>query len=105
MGRQLGCRAVVIEDLDFADAAEQGRERAGRRPSRGRRGRGFRGLVSGIPTGKFRDRLAQMTFNAGLAVIAVDPAYTSRWGRSTGSPRFKIILTRSPSAAITPPPW
>ena len=32
------------------------------------------------PTGKFRDRLAQMTANAGLAVIAADPAYTSRWG-------------------------
>ena len=28
----------------------------------------------------FRDRLVQMAANAGLAVIAVDPAYTSRWG-------------------------
>jgi hypothetical protein len=81
LASQLGCRAVVIEDLDFADAREQGRERAGSRPSRGRRGRGFRRLVSGIPTGKFRDRLVQMASNAGLAVIAVDPAYTSRWGR------------------------
>jgi len=81
LARQLGCRAVVIEDLDFADARGQGRERAGIRPSRGRRGRGFRRLVSGIPAGKFRDRLAQMTSNAGLAVIVVDPAYTSRWGR------------------------
>jgi IS605 OrfB family transposase len=81
LARQLGCRAVVIEDLDFADALEQGRERAGSRPSRGRRGRGFRRLVSGIPAGKFRDRLAQMASNAGLAVIVVDPAYTSRWGR------------------------
>jgi IS605 OrfB family transposase len=80
LARQLGCRAVVIEDLDFADAREQGRERAGSRPSRGRRGRGFRRLVSGIPAGKFRDRLTQMTSNAGLAVIVVDPAYTSRWG-------------------------
>jgi hypothetical protein len=81
LARQLGCQAVVIEDLDFADAREQGRELAGSRPSRGRRGRGFRRLVSGIPTGKFRDRLAQMTSNAGLAVIVIDPAYTSRWGR------------------------
>ena len=81
LARQLGCQAVVIEDLDFADAREQGRERAGSRPSRGRPGRGFRRLVSGIPMGKFRDRLAQMTSNAGLAVIVVDPAYTSRWGR------------------------
>ncbi len=37
-------------------------------------------MLAGIPTGKFRDRLAQMAANAGLAVIAVDPAYTSRWG-------------------------
>ena len=80
LARQLGCRAVVIEDLDFADAREQGRERAGSRPTRGRRGRAFRRLVSGIPAGKFRDRLVQMTSNAGLAVIVVDPAYTSRWG-------------------------
>jgi len=81
LARQHGCRAVVIEDLDFAGAREQGRERHGSRPSRGRRGRGFRRLVSGIPTGRFRDRLTQMAANAGLAVIAVDPAYTSRWGR------------------------
>ena len=49
------------------------------RPSRGRRGRGFRRAVSGIPTGKFRDRLAQMAHNAGLTVVVIDPAYTSRW--------------------------
>jgi hypothetical protein len=75
-----GALAIVIEDLDFAEARSEGRERAGSRPSRGRRGRGFRGAVSGIPTGRFRDRLVQMTCNAGLAVVAVDPAYTSRWG-------------------------
>jgi IS605 OrfB family transposase len=75
-----GARAIVIEDLDFDQARSEGRERAGGRPSRGRRGRAFRRAVSGIPTGKFRDRLVQMTYNAGLAVVAVDPAYTSRWG-------------------------
>ena len=31
LARQHGCRAVVIEDLDFADAREQGRERHGSR--------------------------------------------------------------------------
>jgi hypothetical protein len=40
----------------------------------------YRLMLAGIPTGKFRDRLAQMASNAGLTVIAVDPAYTSRWG-------------------------
>ena len=75
-----GARAIVIEDLDFAEARAEGRERAGNRPSRGRRGRDFRRLLSGIPTGKLRDRLVQMAANAGLQVIVVDPAYTSRWG-------------------------
>jgi IS605 OrfB family transposase len=77
--RQAGARAVVIEDLDFARARDHGREETGDRPARGRRGRGFRRLVTGIPTGRFRDRLVQMTANAGLSVIVVDPAYTSRW--------------------------
>jgi hypothetical protein len=80
LAREHGCHAIAVEDLDFADARGQGRERGGPRPSRGRRGRGFRAAVSGLPTGKFRDRLAQMTVNAGLAVIVSDPAYTSRWG-------------------------
>ena len=48
--RQAGARAVVIEDLDFARAREQGREETGNRPARGGRGRGFRRLVAGIPT-------------------------------------------------------
>src|SRR6185437_2104740 len=74
-----GARAVVIEDLDFAEARCEGREKTGNRPSRGRRGRGFRRLLAGIPTARFRDRLVQMTANAGLSVVVVDPAYTSRW--------------------------
>ena len=75
-----GARALVIEDLDFAEARAEGRERAGCWPSRGRRGRDFRRLLCGIPTGKLRDRVVQMAANAGLSVIVVDPAYTSRWG-------------------------
>jgi IS605 OrfB family transposase len=75
-----GARAIVIEDLNFAEARAEGRERAGSRPSRGRRGRDFRRAVSGIPTGKLRGRLVQMAANAGLSVIVIDPAYTSRWG-------------------------
>jgi len=72
-----GCRAIAIEDLEFADARAQGRETFGR----GRRGRRFRRVVAGIPTGRFRDRLTQMCANQGLWVVAVDPAYTSQWGR------------------------
>ena len=78
--KEHGARAIVIEDLDFAAARAEGRERHGSRPSRGSRGRAFRRLVSGIPAGKFRDRLVQMAASAGLHVIVTDPAYTSRWG-------------------------
>ena len=49
LARQRGCRAIVIEDLDFADARGQGRERHGSRPSRGARGRRYRALVAGLP--------------------------------------------------------
>ena len=77
--RACGARAIVIEDLDFAQARAEGRERTASRPSRGKRGRAFRRAVAGIPTGKLRDRLVQMAGNAGLSVIVVDPAYTSRW--------------------------
>ena len=84
-----GAKAVVIEDLDFTEARSEGRERAGNRPSRGKRGRGFRRAVTGIPTAKFRDRLTQMTANADLAVIAVDPAYTSRWGAQHWLPALR----------------
>jgi IS605 OrfB family transposase len=91
-----GARAIVIEDLDFADARAEGRERVGRRPSRGRRGRDFRRAVCGIPTARLRDRLTQMASNAGLSVIVVDPAYTSRWGPSTGCGRCGSISRRRP---------
>jgi hypothetical protein len=57
--RKHGARAIVIENLDFAAARAEGRERAGTRPSRGRRGRAFRRMAAGIPTGKFRGRLGQ----------------------------------------------
>jgi IS605 OrfB family transposase len=72
--------AVVIEDLDFVEQRTEGREHAKDRPSRGRRGKAFRRQISGIPTAQFRDRLTQMADNAGVAVIAVGPAYTSLWG-------------------------
>jgi hypothetical protein len=77
IARDRGCAAIAVEDLDFTAARELGREHAARRPSRGR---GYRRMIAGLPTGRFRDRLTQMTANAGLHVIAVDPAYTSRWG-------------------------
>ena len=71
------CASVSIENLNFCDARSTGRERMGR----GLRGRRFRRTVASMPTAQFRARLVAMAYNAGIAVIAVDPAYTTRWGR------------------------
>lgn len=71
-----GCAAVVVENLDFADARATGRETLGR----GARGKRLRRTVAGIPTRGFRARLTAMAARRGIAVIGVDPAYTSRWG-------------------------
>ena len=74
--QQHRCSAVVVENLNFAEARTAGRETMGR----GQRGKTFRRTVAGIPTAKFRDRLTAMATRRGIAVIGVDPAYTSRWG-------------------------
>ncbi|GAA3477121.1 IS200/IS605 family element transposase accessory protein TnpB [Streptomyces yanii] len=66
-----GVAAIGIEDLDFT--TEKTREKHGRRKR-------FRQLISGIPTGRLKARLVSMAAEHGLSVVAVDPAYTSRWG-------------------------
>ncbi|MFI6736610.1 hypothetical protein ACIBI9_27100 [Nonomuraea sp. NPDC050451] len=66
-----GVNAIAIEDLDFAK--EKTREKHGRRKR-------FRRLISGMPTSKLRARLTSMADATGIAIIAADPAYTSRWG-------------------------
>ncbi|WP_204367467.1 hypothetical protein [Nocardiopsis valliformis] len=66
-----GVKAIAVEDLDFTDA--KSREKHGRRKR-------FRQLISGMPTGKLRARLVSMADATGIAIIAVDAAYTSRWG-------------------------
>jgi IS605 OrfB family transposase len=63
--------AVAIENLDFA--AEATREKHGRLKR-------FRNLISGIPVSKLRARLVAMAAELGIAIVAVDPAYTSKWG-------------------------
>jgi hypothetical protein len=72
-----GCQSLVVENLDFADARHSGRETLGR----GRRGKRFRRMISGIPTRAFRTLLVGMATNHGLWVIAMDPGWTSVWGR------------------------
>ncbi|MER5523461.1 IS200/IS605 family accessory protein TnpB-related protein [Streptomyces sp. NPDC002677] len=63
--------AIAVEDLDFT--AEKTREKHGRRKR-------FRNLISGMPTSRLRARLVSMAAELGIPVIAVDPAYTSKWG-------------------------
>ncbi|WP_055520142.1 IS200/IS605 family element transposase accessory protein TnpB [Streptomyces ossamyceticus] len=63
--------ALAVEDLDFT--AETTREKHGRRKR-------FRTLVSGMPVARLRARLVSMAAALGIPVVAVDPAYTSRWG-------------------------
>ncbi len=74
--QRTGCGAVVVENLDFADARATGRDTLGR----GARGKRLRRTIAGIPTRRFRTRLTGMAARRGVAVIGVDPAYTSRWG-------------------------
>jgi hypothetical protein len=97
-----GCAAIAIDNLGFADAAATGRETLGR----GRRGRSFRRTVAAIPTRRFRDRLVAMATNRGLSVIAVDPAYTSRWGAQHWQSPLQaqvpspVTVTRHHAAAV-----
>lgn len=65
------CLAIAIEDLDFG--AEKTREKHGRRTR-------FRKLISGMPVARLRARLVSMAAELGVTIVAVDPAYTSRWG-------------------------
>lgn len=67
--------AVVLDPRDPAVALPG----VGNCSKHGRRKR-FRQLVSGMPTGRLRARLTSMAGQTGIAIIAVDPAYTSKWG-------------------------
>ncbi|MGW3357354.1 IS200/IS605 family accessory protein TnpB-related protein [Streptomyces bungoensis] len=68
--RRSGAVAIAVEDLHFTDGA--GREQGD--------GKRFRRLISRFPTARLRVRLACMAAERNVAVVAVDPAYTSRWG-------------------------
>ena len=92
--RQTGVTAIAVEDLDFSDSKT--REKHGRNKR-------FRRMISRFPTGRLRARLASMAEQAGIAVVAVDPAYTSRWGaehwrKPLTTPNRKI--TRHDAASI-----
>jgi hypothetical protein len=87
------CAAVVVENLDFADARATGRETLGR----GARGKRLRRAVADIPTGKFRTRLTGMAHRRGIAVVGVDAAYTTKWGAQ----HWRNPLQQQTSAPVT----
>jgi hypothetical protein len=94
LAHRRGCTAIGIEDLDFADTRQAGRETLGR----GRRGKRFRQVVAGIPTRQFRDRLTQMAANRGIAVVAIDAGWTSVWGQAYWQ---RPLQARYPRKTIT----
>ncbi|EFL24855.1 transposase, OrfB family protein [Streptomyces himastatinicus ATCC 53653] len=69
--RATGAGALAVEDLDFTDG--RCREKYGRNKR-------FRRLISRFPTAKLKARLVAMAAEQNIAIVAVDPAYTSRWG-------------------------
>ncbi|WP_409469756.1 IS200/IS605 family accessory protein TnpB-related protein [Streptomyces sp. HC307] len=69
--RRCGAAAIAIEDLDFTDGTS--REKHGRNKR-------FRRLISRFPTAKLKARLMAMAAEQDIALVAVDPAYTSKWG-------------------------
>jgi len=72
---------VSVQDalvLRLRPGAHRRPEQNGNRPSHGKRGRAFRRIVAGIPASRFRDRLSQMAYNKGLAVIAVGASRSSK---------------------------
>jgi hypothetical protein len=102
LARTCECLSVTVENLDFADVRRVGRETLGR----GKRGKRFRQTVSGIPSRRFRDLLVGMAANASMWIIAVDPGWTSKWGRRywhialSNSTRQKITVTGHHAAAV-----
>ncbi|MEV4107184.1 IS200/IS605 family accessory protein TnpB-related protein [Nonomuraea sp. NPDC049695] len=89
-----GVKAVAIEDLDFQ--TEKTREKHGTRKR-------FRQLISGMPTSRLRARLTSMADQSGIAIIAADPAYTSKWGAQHWQKPLtstKRTTTRHDAAAV-----
>ena len=88
--------AIAIEDLNFADARATGRETMGR----GKRGKRFRKTVADIPTAVFRRRLTAQTHRHGIALWAVNPAYTSAWGDQHWRRPYKNVTRHEAAATV-----
>ncbi|MEU3031954.1 IS200/IS605 family accessory protein TnpB-related protein [Streptomyces incarnatus] len=69
--RRCGVRAIAVEDLHFAEGTSREQGGVSKR---------FRRLIARFPTTRLRARLVSMAAEQNVAIVAVDPAYTSRWG-------------------------
>jgi hypothetical protein len=90
-----GITTIAIEDLNFEDARQQGRETMGR----GQHGKRFRRTVAGIPTAAIRGRLTAMASRASIRLIAVNPAYT-RWGDEHWRKPYQDVTRHEAAATV-----
>jgi IS605 OrfB family transposase len=90
-----GATRIYIEDLNFSDG--KSRESFGHQKQ-------FRNTVSSIPTAKIKNRLRAMAARAGIELVAVDPAYTSKdskpWIKPTSTKSQPTTSHQAASLAI-----
>ena len=89
--------ARLREEAERVRAALDAAESTLARPSEARE------TVAEVPTGRLRARLTSMADQTGIAITAVDPAYTSRWGaqhRQKPLTSSKRKTTRHDAAAV-----
>ena len=91
-----GTGTIAVEDLNFADARQTGRETMGR----GQRGKRFRRTVAGIPTAVFRNRLTGQTSRHRIRLLAVNPAYTSAWGDQHWRKPYENVTRHEAAATV-----
>ena len=91
-----GTGTIAVEDLNFADARQTGRETMGR----GRRGKRFRRTVAGIPTAVFRNRLTGQASRHRIRLLAVNPAYTSAWGDQHWRKPYQNVTRHEAAATV-----
>lgn len=91
-----GTGTIAVEDLNFADARQTGRETMGR----GRRGKRFRRAVAGIPTAVFRNRLTGQASRHRIRLLAVNPAYTSAWGDQHWRKPYQNVTRHEAAATV-----
>jgi hypothetical protein len=94
--RRHGIGTLAVEDLDFVDARTVGRETMGR----GSHGKRFRRTVARIPTAVFRNRLCGQSHRRGVALLAVNPAYSSVWGDQHWRTPYENVTRHEAAATV-----